>query len=142
MPTNTREYMREYKHRRRADPRYREAENAYQREYVRRRFLDPSYRDGRRVSDRKNSRKYQLKRRYGLSVADADILLLRGCGICSASDDLVIDHVHNGKPNVRGVLCRKCNLGIGAFEPNPYLLLAAFRYLCPDVLESADLTLT
>ncbi len=41
---------------------------------------------------------------------------------------LSIDHNHQTN-RVRGLLCRKCNLGIGDFEENIKFLRAAIRYL-------------
>ncbi|WP_407664890.1 endonuclease domain-containing protein [Micromonospora tarensis] len=39
-----------------------------------------------------------------------------------------MDHCHTSK-DVRGVLCRTCNTGLGMFRDNTALLQAAVRYL-------------
>jgi hypothetical protein len=52
------------------------------------------------------------------------------CAICGEQvlDDPCLDHCHaTGK--VRGVLCRKCNIGLGYFEDSPKLLALATAYL-------------
>lgn len=55
------------------------------------------------------------------------------CAICGTSQDdlgytLEIDYDHNtGK--VRGLLCKKCNLGIGMFGENVENINKAIRYL-------------
>jgi hypothetical protein len=41
---------------------------------------------------------------------------------------LSIDHSHNSK-NIRGLLCKKCNTGIGMFKDNIQLLENAINYL-------------
>ena len=54
----------------------------------------------------------------------------KSCHICGASDQksLAIDHCH--KTNIiRGILCRRCNTGIGLFKDNPVLLNTAIEYL-------------
>ena len=71
-------------------------------------------------------------RRYGLSAADYAKLLARqngACGICKRSGRaLCIDHCHlTGK--VRGLLCHKCNRGLGHYDDNPVFTQAATAYL-------------
>lgn len=95
-----------------------------------------------------NKERYALKskkeklRSYGLTLTGYDRLLLEQnyiCGLCfkpeTARDKhtnkvkaLSIDHNHaTGK--IRRLLCTKCNMGLGSFNENPELLLAAIRYL-------------
>lgn len=50
------------------------------------------------------------------------------CQICSATDNLYIDHDHE-TDEVRGLLCPSCNSAIGLFKDNPNLLRAAIAYL-------------
>jgi hypothetical protein len=77
---------------------------------------------------------------YGLTQADYDGLVARQrnqCAVCKARKPggpptrkgyWHIDHDHvTGQ--VRGLLCSRCNLGIGHFEDDPELLAAATRYV-------------
>lgn len=48
------------------------------------------------------------------------------CKICDATKNLVLDHCHDSK-EVRGILCRKCNLALGVFK-NKQLLIKAIDY--------------
>lgn len=51
------------------------------------------------------------------------------CSICSEkSENLHLDHCHT-TGNVRGYLCRECNVGIGFFGDSPRKLRAAIYYL-------------
>ena len=67
------------------------------------------------------------------AVQYADALLSQNgrCAICSAQPDrkkLSGDHDHvTGRR--RGLLCDRCNLGLGKFDDRPDLLLAAATYL-------------
>jgi len=80
--------------------------------------------------------RYNLKKNYGISEAEY-LNLLRGqngvCKMCKQnshlkSGRLAVDHCHKtGK--IRGLLCTKCNTGIGMFEDNVELLKAAIKYL-------------
>lgn len=66
--------------------------------------------------------------RYGLTIADLEILDAREtCDVCP-SEPTVIDHDHLTGA-VRGVLCRPCNLGLGYFRDNPRVLVSAITYL-------------
>ncbi len=86
----------------------------------------------RRCAER--TRKYVLKREYGLTEDDYNSLweAQHGrCLICGTGLRLVrahIDHDHvTGR--VRGILCHCCNLGLGHFRDNPDLLEKAAAYL-------------
>jgi hypothetical protein len=49
------------------------------------------------------------------------------CAICMKNDELVIDHNHETGA-VRGLLCKKCNFGLGLFK-NSDNILFAMKYL-------------
>ena len=76
-----------------------------------------------------------IEKSYGLTREEYDGLKARQgnlCAICNGpSPDgrrLHIDHDHQtGK--VRGLLCVKCNVGLGAFKDQPTLLENAIVYL-------------
>lgn len=78
-----------------------------------------------------------LKRKYGISLADYDRLLAEQdgkCAICSVPEEettlkcLAVDHNHaTGK--VRGLLCTRCNTGIGNFLDDKGRLKMAIKYL-------------
>ena len=64
-----------------------------------------------------------------------------GCAICGvqltiyeglSSNDAVVDHDHD-TDQIRGLLCRRCNLGIGYFDDNPENVLRAAEYLLKAV---------
>lgn len=77
-----------------------------------------------------------LRKKYGLSSNDFDLLLADqggGCAICGSlrslgNGSLHVDHDHvTGK--VRGILCQPCNTGLGKFRDRQDLLLRAVSYL-------------
>lgn len=60
-----------------------------------------------------------------------EMLAIQGgvCKICLDPFDAEhIDHDHSTGA-VRGILCRRCNVGLGLFRDNPALLVAAAKYL-------------
>lgn len=79
-------------------------------------------------------RDYYLRYKYGITLADQQAMLARqggGCCICGrrlTPDTLAVDHDHD-TGEVRGLLCKLCNSGLGAFEADPMQLLVAFAYL-------------
>jgi hypothetical protein len=76
----------------------------------------------------------RYKTLYGLNlkfVEEQKIKQRNRCLICSHQKELFVDHNHrNGK--FRGLLCRKCNAGLGMFGDSIKNLEGAIRYLKGD----------
>jgi hypothetical protein len=87
---------------------------------------------GRASRDRVGgARTYHLKRRYGITAAQADAMLAdQGglCALCRTAPAAHVDHDH-ATGAVRDLLCFNCNGGLGQFKDDPALLRAAARYL-------------
>lgn len=90
-----------------------------------------------REERRKKFRKWDIERRYGVSFADAEQRLLdQGgrCAICCDEIDLLakrsgcVDHCHTTQ-EFRGILCVKCNAGLGQFRDNISFMERAIDYL-------------
>jgi hypothetical protein len=79
-------------------------------------------------------REWALRKNFGLTSADYEAMLKSqsgGCAICTAppsGKSLHIDHCHK-TGRVRGLLCIRCNRGIGHFLDSPALLKSAIEYL-------------
>lgn len=93
----------------------------------------------KRSSNPEKARAKHRRRKYGLEPHDLSRILARQsgkCAICQAemvdgslrNDGLVVDHCH-ASGQVRGLLCNKCNKGLGHFNDKPELLRAAATYL-------------
>lgn len=50
------------------------------------------------------------------------------CYICGATERLCLDHIHTTK-EIRGTLCKSCNVGLGSFRDNKFYLQRALEYL-------------
>lgn len=98
----------------------REAKNAYMRAWM--------------AKNPMRKKEYDLKKLYGISLAEYEKLLSvqdGKCAVCGQTDEwfnLAVDHCH-GTNVVRGLLCSQCNRGIGLFKDKPELLEAAATYL-------------
>lgn len=95
----------------------------------------------------KNKSKYSRNHkydRYGITNDQYNEMFLSQngtCFICNQPEtlkdkrgirSLAVDHDHsNGK--VRGLLCSKCNRGIGCFNDNPELMIKASQYIARHV---------
>lgn len=85
-----------------------------------------------REDKRKQKRRNDVLRSYGMKLDDYEALSQQQGGAClickDATSSLVVDHCHTGG-HVRGLLCGLCNTGLGAFKDNPRHLLEAAKYL-------------
>ncbi len=76
----------------------------------------------------------RLKVKFGISLKDYEQKLNSqngGCAICGKNKDyqrLGVDHCHKYK-KIRGILCARCNLGIGYMGDSILLLEKAIEYL-------------
>jgi hypothetical protein len=79
---------------------------------------------------------WRLNKKFGMSLTDRDNLAKSqnySCAICSkpeskCANGLYVDHDHQ-TGNVRALLCRECNVGLGYFSDQEDLLLKASDYL-------------
>lgn len=79
-----------------------------------------------------------IKYRFGISEVDFETMLKaqeNKCAICGSADPnnnwakhLVIDHCHKTN-KIRGLLCAKCNRGLGYFDDSSEVLRKAVKYL-------------
>ncbi len=120
-----------------------EKQKAYMREYYRthkKEARERAVKNGSTVST--YMRAQNLKRNYGLTVEQFEIMLGEQggcCLICKTPEDsidprtgktrnLAVDHCHTtGK--VRGLLCAGCNNGLGCFKDDTNRIVAALEYL-------------
>lgn len=82
-------------------------------------------------------RNQRLKRKFAITVEDYDKMFEQQKGLCKicgknynnkSQKNFHIDHCHKTGV-VRGLLCNKCNQGIGLLNDNPKLLKKAIDYL-------------
>ena len=82
------------------------------------------------------TRAIALKRYFDMTLEELNQIEKEqntSCMICKIHQDdlgerLCVDHDHETK-NVRGILCRRCNLGLGQFKDDVKLLKSAIKYL-------------
>ena len=96
---------------------------------------------------KENIKNKRLLTNYGISPEWYEIKIVEQknkCAICGSEDPhspwkiFAIDHCHaTGK--VRGLLCHKCNTGLGQFRDNPQLLTKAADYLIKHQAQNAEI---
>ena len=96
--------------------------------------VDRLNKTGLRTWCKKCVREYCVTHSYGISTSQYESMLSAQGGVCAICGSppqkkrLAVDHCHtSGK--VRGLLCDKCNRGIGMFMDRPELLDKAAVYL-------------
>lgn len=139
------EYLKTYK-RRKLTPQEREERARKRRE---RYAADAEYRERAKRQARENNKRNPHTKRNGRLKADFNITLEEynallekqdgACAICGTKatgvqepgkreHSMYVDHNH-ATGAVRGLLCSRCNFGLGHFRDNPQLLLKAAEYL-------------
>jgi hypothetical protein len=96
------------------------------------------YREENAALIKSKLRSWYLEKTYGITVEQYNEIFARQggrCAICGAKPNakisLHVDHSHKtGK--IRGLLCFRCNNGIGDFRENPVILHKAASYIVRD----------
>lgn len=92
------------------------------------------------VEAARHRRNHHLRRKFGITLEEAEKLLAAQDGVCAICKEPIadsrgysphVDHDHT-TGRVRGILCMTCNLGIGVFKDDPARLIAAAQYLDPE----------
>lgn len=81
-------------------------------------------------------RTHWLKHQFGLTQSQYESLLSKqnwSCAICGITQEaygksFAVDHDHQTM-KIRGLLCVKCNTGLGKFQDSKYILDNAIAYL-------------
>ena len=112
----------------------------------RRRNKPEQYRESRRAHYKSNPDKYRRYSltKYDITVEEYDAMLSGqgdGCACCGVTGNkdgarLFIDHCHE-TGTIRGIICRKCNSGIGALGDNVEGLRRALAYLASAEIKRA-----
>ena len=115
----------------------------------------PCY-EAKRRAERDNQR-LRLRYSFGISLERYDELFrrqnglcaicgkneqairsLKGSGLARGKKSLAVDHSHK-TGLIRGLLCHRCNIGLGHLDENPVFLARAIAYLADHLGESGDL---
>lgn len=89
-----------------------------------------------RKNNPQKSKSSWLKYKYGITIEEYDNMLFLqnySCAIClrprdELKKDLAVDHDHETN-TIRGLLCGKCNKGLGLFRDSSSLLKDAATYI-------------
>jgi hypothetical protein len=95
-----------------------------------------TWRETNYATYRSPKRKHELKKAYGITPEEYELLLdlqLFVCAICGTKEPggkgmFAVDHNHD-TGDVRGLLCNRCNSGIGMLLEDVNLLQHAIDYL-------------
>lgn len=85
------------------------------------------------VRRERQKRSYNLSKKFGISIETYESLLDRQGGVCAICFSppkkrrLAVDHCH-GSGMVRGLLCARCNQGVGYFADDPVRMERAAQY--------------
>jgi len=145
----TKAYSEQLKERYRSDPDFRKERLEYAKKYakghraqINERKRSPEYRAVAREQSRRYHFAHSIHARFGITAQEYEAMLESQKGVCALCGQeekehdhrfkfkrrLAVDHNHStGK--IRGLLCARCNKGIGHFLDNPDLLQCAIEYL-------------
>ncbi len=85
----------------------------------------------RRQRNSQLSKESQLRKRYKITLEDYNELLLKfnhQCALCFSKENLCIDHDHTTN-EIRGILCKTCNMMLGLAKDRLDILQRAQEYL-------------
>ena len=121
-------YNKRWKKKYQEDHVWRENKITKRRNYIEQKKKDGTYEDVLRKSWIIN-----IRRKFGITEEQYLEMLQRQdgrCAICRLKFTvrLHVDHCHETKA-IRGLLCEKCNRGLGMFKDNPEALRRAANYL-------------
>ena len=125
LTSRCRECLKSAEAKRLEDPKHRKSTNARKRKYQ------------KSSKGRRYNRNFKFERRYGITLEqyEAKAALQSGlCVICNEDSKLVLDHCHESG-EVRGLICGRCNLGLGHFQDDPDRLVRAASYLNSELEE-------
>lgn len=142
-PTERRAYYLAHKEQERtAHVRWRRANQEKEKRYF------DNWRKGSPIAYKRSLFKTSIKKMYGLTIDDWDRMLIEQFGRCgnpacgvslTGRKEPHVDHVHvdgfaqmpleEKRKFVRGLLCHRCNSGIGDFKDDSGLLRGAAEYL-------------
>lgn len=81
------------------------------------------------------NRNRQFRKKYGITLKDYKVMVENQNNLCKICNQLEpgkkllgVDHCHKTK-KIRGLLCSKCNIGLGFFKDNVENLKRAVEYL-------------
>lgn len=89
------------------------------------------WRENDPIESRRRAKQYHYTHKWGLSTAEIAKFFKKHknrCGICGKREHLQIDHDHK-TGQLRGLLCRGCNLRLGWFEKHRNSI---GEYLCSN----------
>lgn len=92
-------------------------------------------------SYRKNETDLRLKRKFGISLDDYNLMFEKQQGLCAICNrpeknkKLAVDHCH-ATGRVRGLLCSKCNQALGMLDDNIEFMRKAINYLQHEICNS------
>jgi len=137
LPEERKEHLRAYY--RKWHKENRDKSNATRRKY------NAKHRDrilAKRRADYNKDERYEkkLKDDFGMTMEDYTNMYEKQkglCAICGTHQDfqevrMAVDHNHKTE-EIRGLLCRYCNSGLGLFKDNPSSLISAAEYLNPTI---------
>jgi hypothetical protein len=92
-------------------------------------------------------RNRELKKNFDTTLQEYNIMLKKQNGVCAIcgsklplgkyNTNFLVDHDHLTK-KVRGLLCGRCNFGLGQFQDNSTLLRKAAEYLDQNTSQPTD----
>ena len=107
------------------DKAYREANKEERKAY------NKAYNEAHKEQQKEQQKDTKLRRRYNITLADYKCMVkAQGsrCKICGKKKPLHVDHCHK-RHQVRGLLCRECNLLLAGEFNTIRIIEAAIKYL-------------